>query len=338
MKGVSGLLKLLGDDARLRLLRVLSFEALNVSELTAILGIAQSGVSRHLGLLREAGLVTEERTGGYTWYSLVPGHDERAPLWQWLRQEFGATTAETRGDDARLQEVRRVRKESFVEHGVSGEHGQMVPGRSWAAWSRALGMLLPAADVADLGCGEGYLSIEAARWARKVIAIDHAEAVLARGRALATRRKVRNITWQRGTLEHLPLADASVDIALLSQALHHAEQPAEALDEAHRVLRPGGRVLVLDLREHKEEWVRAKLGDRWLGFRDDQLHNLLSNAGFSHVTVRVGARTPGDPFTVLIAAGAKANLASSNITKTRSSARSRRLRRSGVSGHGDTAS
>jgi ArsR family transcriptional regulator len=309
MKGVSGLLRLLGDDVRLRLLRVLSLEALNVSELTAILGIAQSGVSRHLGLLREAGLVTEERTGGYTWYRLAPRleapDEQQAPLWDWLRREFGTTTADTRGDDARLQEVRRVRKESFVEHGV-GERGQLVPGRSWAAWSRALGLLLPAADVADLGCGEGYLSIEAARWARKVIAVDRADAVLARGRALAARRKVRNITWQRGELERLPLADASVDIALLSQALHHVEHPAKALAEAHRVLRPGGRVLVLDLREHEEQWVRAKLGDRWLGFGEETLRDLLSHAGFGHVTVRVGARTPGDPFTVLIAAGTRA--------------------------------
>lgn len=330
MKGVSGLLKLLGDDVRLRLLRVLSLEALNVSELTAILGIAQSGVSRHLGLLREAGLVTEERTGGYTWYRLAPRlaapDEERASLWEWLRREFGTTTTETRGDDARLQEVRRVRKESFVEHGV-GERGQLVPGRSWAAWSRALGLLLPPADVADLGCGEGYLSIEAARWARRVVAVDRSDAVLARGRALAARRKVRNITWQRGELDRLPLTDASVDIALLSQALHHAEQPAKALAEAHRVLRPGGRVLVLDLREHKEQWVRAKLGDRWLGFGEETLHDLISHAGFGHVTVRVGARTPGDPFTVLIAAG------------TRAAKRPRATRRPGLlEQHGDAVS
>ena len=307
VKAASSLLRLLGDDARLRVLRVLSFEALNVSELTAILGLAQSGVSRHLGLLRDAGLVVEEKAGGYTWYRLAPAFDapkeRRAPLWQWLREEFADVTPVTTEDDARLEEVRRVRKESFVEHGGGEERGQLVPGRSWAAWSRALGLLLPPVDVADLGCGDGYLAIEAARWASKVIAVDRSEPVLARARALAARRRVRNILWKRGDLERLPLAAASVDVALLSQALHHADDPAAALAEARRILRPGGRLLVLDLRRHDEAWVRSKLGDRWLGFTEDALRGLLSAAGFRDSVVRVGARTPSDPFTVLIAAG-----------------------------------
>ena len=179
----------------------------------------------------------------------------------------------------------------------------MVPGRSWAAWGRALAMLLPPVDVADLGCGDGYLTIEAARFARKVISIDRSPDVLARGKALAARRKVSNIKWKRGDLERLPIPDASVDVALLSQALHHAGDPVRALSEARRILRPGGRVLVLDLREHSEAWVRATLGDRWLGFRDDQLRAMLGTAGFEHVDVRVGARRTGDPFTVLIASG-----------------------------------
>jgi len=305
MKSAS-VFRLLGDDVRLRLLRVLSLEALNVSELTGILGIAQSGVSRHLGLLREAGLVAEERNAGYTWYRLSTAVTDAAgpfaDLWAWLQREFSAPGDDIAADDARLQEVRRVRKESFAPHGgVDGRPGQLVPGRSWAAWARALGVLLPPVDVADLGCGDGYLSIEAAAWARRVIAIDQSPTVLKRGRELALRRRARNIEWKRGDLERLPLADMSVDVALLSQALHHAADPSAVLREAFRILRPSGRLILLDLKSHGEEWVRSTLGDRWLGFSEDELQRLCETAGFEAVTVRVGARVPGDPFIVLIA-------------------------------------
>jgi ArsR family transcriptional regulator len=301
------LLRLLGDETRLRLIRVLGQEPMNVSELTAVLGVAQSGVSRHLGLLKDAGLVEEQKAGTYTVHRLhsdlqVAGGDH-AGLWAWLQTELARRTTATKADDARLAEVRRLRKENFAQHRVGDERRQLVPGRSWAAWSRALGLLLPPTEVADLGCGEGYLTIEAARWARRVIAVDRAKDVLAQAKALADRRKVRNITWKQGELDHLPIKDASIDIALLSQALHHADDPGAVVAEARRILRPGGRLLVLDLRRHEEVWVRAKLGDKRLGFDDDELEKMLTTAGFRDVVVRVGARRTGDPFTVLIAAG-----------------------------------
>jgi ArsR family transcriptional regulator len=308
----ASLLRLLGDPTRLRLIRALSAESLNVSELTAVLGVAQSGVSRHLGLLRDAGLVEEERAGGFSWYrpsdSFAHGDGPRAALAAWLHEEFKRPTAETRADDARLQEVRRLRKENFSAHALfADERRQLVPGRSWPAWARALGFLLPAVDVADLGCGEGYLTLEAARWARHVTAVDRAKDVLDRGRELARRRKLRNITWKRGDIERVPIDDASIDVVLLSQALHHAEHPDRAIAEAHRILRPGGRLVVLDLREHEEAWVKAKLGDKWLGFSESTLHDLIHDAGFTKPIVRTGARRTGDPFTVLIAAGTKAD-------------------------------
>jgi ArsR family transcriptional regulator len=310
MDAASDLLRLLGDDTRLRLLRLLAQESLNVSELTAILGVAQSGVSRHLGLLKDAGLVREQRTGTFSWYrlddALVDANGPHAGLWSWLVATFGATTPATKADDVRLAEVRRVRREEFRDHGSDGQdHKQLVPGRSWAAWSRALGLLMPPLDVADLGCGEGYLTIEAARWAKRVTAIDRSSDVIARGRDLAKRRGVKNITWKRGDLQKVPIDDSSMDLVLLSQALHHADEPGVALREAHRILRPGGRVLVLDLREHGEDWVTSTLGDRWLGFTDKSLTALLSDTGFTDTTVRVGSSSAGDPFAVLIAVGTK---------------------------------
>jgi ArsR family transcriptional regulator len=312
MQEASALFRLLGDDVRLRLLRLLAAERLNVSELTGILGIAQSGVSRHLGLLKDAGLVSEAREAGFTYFRIAPdvrgGTNGFGPLWELLQAHFtsAASTIAARDDDARLEEVRRVRQENFEAHGgAETKERQLVPGRSWAAWARAIGHLLPALRVADLGCGEGYLTIEASRWAARVIAIDRSPLVLERARAQATRRRVRNIVWRRGELERLPIRDASVDVALLSQALHHAESPAKALSEAARIVVPGGRVLLLDLREHNQSWVRERLGDKWLGFRDAELTSLLEGAGLTDVKVSVGARRTGDPFTVLTASGTK---------------------------------
>lgn len=311
MKQASALYKLLGDEARLRLLRVLRKERLNVTELTGILGLAQSGVSRHLGLLKEAGLVVEERDAGFTFYRVPEDlrSDANRALWSVLEDQFDSSADDpaVRADEARLQEVLRLRKENFdVDGGPDTRDArQLVPGRSWAAWSRALGMLLPPLRVADLGCGEGYLTIEASRWASQVIAVDRSDVVLDRARSLGRRRHVTNVTWKRGELEKLPIKDHSVDVSLLSQALHHAEHPARAVAEAARITVPDGRVLILDLREHREEWVRAKLGDRTLGFNDGELKRMLTEAGLVDVKVGVGARKAGDPFTVLIASARK---------------------------------
>lgn len=311
MRSASALYRILGDEARLRLLRVLRRERLNVSELTGILGLAQSGVSRHLGLLKEAGFVTEERDAGYTYYGLSPAleTDPNRAVWTALEEQFdrAASDPTVRADEARLQEVLRLRKENFDAHAGpdTRDARQLVPGRSWAAWSRALGFLLPRLKVADLGCGEGYLTIEAARWAERVVAVDRSDVVLNRAKALARRRRVSNVVWKKGELEKLPIKDESVDVALLSQALHHAADPARAVAEAARITVPGGRVLVLDLREHEEDWVRSKLGDRSLGFSEESLRRMLHDAGLRDVRVGVGARKSGDPFTVLIASGVK---------------------------------
>ena len=305
----SALFRVLGDPARLRLLRALSVDRFNVTELTGILGLAQSGVSRHLGLLKDAGLVNEDRDGIYVYYRLARANGTDSPLWQLLDGEFtrAAAIPDVRADDTRIQEVRRLRRENFDQHaGADTRDGrQLVPGRSWAAWSRALGLLLPPLDVVDIGCGEGYLTIEAARWARRVVGGDRSPAVLARARLLAERRRVANIVWKRGEIERVPAADASFDVALLSQTLHHAADPGRALHEAARVLRPGGRVIILDLRTHDESWVRHKLGDRWQGFDDQTLSTWLSAAGLVAPRVQVGARGAGDPFVVLVAGASK---------------------------------
>ncbi len=311
VKVTTTLFRLLGDEARLRLLRLLSQERLNVSELTAVLGIAQSGVSRHLGLLRDAGLVSEEREGGFTFLRATPDeHDARlGPVWSLLQARFDAAGADAvvREDQARLRQVLRQRRDNAATHGGATGSGrrQFVPGRSWAAWSRGLGLLLPRHTVVDLGCGEGFLTLEIARWAAHVIAVDRSGPVLERARELATRRRIANVEWRLGEIEQPPVENGAADIALLSQALHHAEDPRQALRAATRVVREHGRVLVLDLMAHAEEWTKERLGDRWLGFDADALREMMTDAGLVEVQVAPTDDAGAGSFGVLTAIGTR---------------------------------
>ncbi len=313
MKEASGLFRLLGDDVRLRLLRLLTRERLNVGELTSVLGIAQSGVSRHIGLLRDAGLVRDERAGGFTYLSAEPDEQDPGlgPVWALLRSHFERTDGDdaVRGDEIRLREVLRRRRENADTHGAGQGAAvrQMVPGRSWAAWARGLGLLLPPWTVADLGCGEGYLTLELASWAEHVIGVDRSEQVLTRARSLAGDRGVENVEWRRGEIEELPVESGVADLAVLSQALHHAEDPSRALSEAVRILTPGGRLLLLDLRRHEEAWTRERFGDRWPGFAADELCEMMTAAGLDTVRVRpVTSADDGAPFVVVAAVGVRA--------------------------------
>jgi SAM-dependent methyltransferase len=305
MQRASTLFRLLSDTTRLRLLRVLAQDRFNVGELTRIVGVAQSGVSRHLGLLKDAGLVAEEREAGYAYYRLAtaPG-DDTAPLWPLLSTQFahGAGDGRVAQDEARLQEVLRQRRENFE---TPGDPRQIVPGRSWAAWARALGHLMPPLDVADIGCGDGYLTLEIARWARTVTGIDRSDDLLERAKGLAGRRRVANVAWKKGDLSRLPLRDESVDLAIFSQSLRYASDPERALSEAARAVRPAGRVLVIDLKEHNQSWVRTRFGDQRLGFTMDYLESLLHSAGLTDTRLSTGTRKTGDPFTVVIASASK---------------------------------
>ena len=304
----AALCRLLGDDGRLRLLRLVSAERLNVSELTAILGIAQSGVSRHLGMLREAGLVREDREGGFRFYSAADD-DKGAKLssiWPALQEQLAAEGGDSRGvlqgDDARLHEVVRQRREQRDTHGGAGRGDrQLVPGRSWAAWSRALGFLLPGLVVADFGCGDGHLTMEMAVWSTRVVGVDRSREVLRRARALAKKRRVSNVEWKHGEIEDVPLSDNALDLVVLSQALHHATVPEQALSEATRVVKPSGRVLVLDLVEHDQAWVADRLGDRWPGFGRERLATMMAGAGLTNIRVETGLDE--NPFGVVVAVG-----------------------------------
>jgi len=302
MQRAAARFRVLSDSTRLRILRVLSHDRFNVTELTGIVGIAQSSVSRHLALLKEAELVGEEREGGFVYYRLRDQEQATAPLWTVLAADFASGGADraAAADAVRLQEVLRRRREEFDP---GADPRQIVPGRSWAAWARALGHLLPALDVADIGCGEGHLTLELARWARHVTGVDRSDDVLERAKTLGERRQVENVTWRKGDLARLPLRDESVDLTVFSQSLRYATDPERVLAEASRVLRPGGRVLILDLKEHDQAWVQARFGDRRPGFAPGDLESLLQGAGFRAIRLSTGSRQAGNPFVVVIASG-----------------------------------
>ena len=294
--------RLLGDSQRLRILRLLSREKLNVSELTEILGSAQSGISRHLRLLREADLVREDRERGWSYYFVDSARftDGIAGIWPALTEQLTALEG-SREDDVRLQEILRQRREDFRDQNARVP----TPGRSWAAWARLLSYVVPPGVVADLGCGEGYLTLEVARWARKVIAIDRSESMLQKAKLLAKRHRARNIQWKKARIEKVPLQTMTVDVVLMAQVLHSLQRPEQGLSEAYRILKPNGILLFQELRSHQEEWVKAKLGDVHLGFEEKELRTLLEAAGFRGIRVDVGSRRRGDPFTVLIGCGRK---------------------------------
>ncbi len=302
-------LKILSDPTRLRLVALVSREELSVAELQEILGMGQSRISSQLALLRQAGLVSDRREGKKAFYSLSPG---LAPRQRALLAaatdcvaELGVMAEDRDNLDRILQKRRRVAEQYF--NLIAGRLGRnYCPGRSWEAIGRLALRLAPAIDIADLGAGEGLISQLLARNARQVWCIDNSPAMVAVGTELARKNDLANLAYQLGDIEQVPLPDRSVDLAILSQALHHARHPQRAVDEAHRILRPGGQILVLDLAEHDFARARELYADVWLGFRESALHGFLRKAGFAQVEVTSAAKETVEPFfETLLASGSR---------------------------------
>jgi 2-polyprenyl-3-methyl-5-hydroxy-6-metoxy-1,4-benzoquinol methylase len=296
MEALSQSFRALGDPTRLRLLRLLSAAPLNVSELVSIIGVGQSSISHHLSKLRQLGLVGEERAAGFTYYSLAVNAEDL----HWPLIRLACQVEDDSGDQARLTDLLRQR----VDRTALNER-LLEPGQSWFLWSSALASLLPALDVADFGCGSGVLSASLARWARSVVAIDQNPEALGQARSRARREGLRNVTFVREDLHSLSLSGSTVDLVVLSQSLHHVEEPEAVLREAARLLRPRGKVVVLELMPHDETWVRGRLGHRHLGFSPARLEASLKRAGFGSLGREVHAREATSPFRVFLLTGEK---------------------------------
>jgi ubiquinone/menaquinone biosynthesis C-methylase UbiE len=297
-------LRLAADPNRLRLLLLLDREELSVAELQEILARGQSQISTHLAQLKQAGLVDDRRTGKHAFYkSKAP-----AGLMEFLR---GASmeVPEVELDHEALRLVLRKRQDKMRRYfdELAGKFGrQYVPGRSWKGIAEALLKLMPPMVIADLGAGEGTISQLMSQRAKKVIAVDNSEKMVEVGAELARRNEIDNLEYRLGDLEDVPIPSGTVDLAFLSQALHHAVHPEKAVAEAWRILKPGGRIAILDLNRHHFEEAREMYADLWLGFSELEIEKDLKASRFRNVETAVVYREPEAPhFETLMGTGEK---------------------------------
>jgi ubiquinone/menaquinone biosynthesis C-methylase UbiE len=297
-------LRLAADPNRLRILLLLEQEELSVAEVQEILAKGQSQVSTHLSQLKQAGLVDDRRTGKNAFYrSKAP-----AELMELLRQA-AREVPEAEQDREALRLVLRKRQDTMRRYfdELAGKFGrQYVPGRSWKGIAEAVLKLLPPMVIADLGAGEGTISQLMAQRAKKVIAIDNSGKMVEFGAELARKHGIGNLEYRLGDLEDVPIRTGTVDLAFLSQALHHAVHPERAIAEAWRIVKPGGRIAILDLNRHHFEEAREMYADLWLGFTELEIEKYLKGAGFRNVETAVVYREPEAPhFETLLGIGQK---------------------------------
>lgn len=308
MAGFLKALRLLGDESRVRILRVLEREELSVAELQEILGMGQSRISMQLSQLKQAGLVELRRAGQKSLYHYKAPAGTQAVISEALRRSADEIP-EALQDDAALRLILQKRKDKLRAYfdELAGRFGRnYVPGRSWQGLAEMLIRLMPPLVIADLGAGEGTLSLMLAQRAECVIAVDNSEKMVEYGADVARRHGVKNLEYRRGDLEELPIGDAEVDLALLHQSLHHALHPNQAIAEAWRILKPGGRVMILDLVKHGFDEARDMYADVWLGFSQVELSALLKSAHFRRIEVTVVHREEEAPhFETVLATGVK---------------------------------
>ena len=311
MASTINFLRLLADPTRLRMLLLLDQEELSVAELQEILGMGQSRISSHLAQLKRAGAVADRRSGKNVYYGRAGKESNNAThvkiteLTRILAREMPEAARDRTALQLTLRKRRDKAREYFDE--LAGKFGRSyVPGRSWQALAHTLISLLPPLTVADLGAGEGTLSQLLAKTARKVIAIDNSPKMVEFGSKLAKEHGFANLEYRLGDIEDAPIAKGTIDLAILSQALHHAIHPERAIASAHRMLRKGGRVVILDLLSHRFERARELYADHWLGFSEVELHQFLAEAGFKNIEVTVVSREKENPhFQTVFATGLK---------------------------------
>ena len=277
MREMASLLRTVADETRLRILRLLLETPLNVTELTGVLGLAQSGVSKQVGTLKRAGLIKERREGLKIFYRLSQRNElteEARTLWDLLMERI-SRVEDAHHDLVRLAEVLAGRQSQ-----APGLHEHLLaPGEAWHAWARMMMALVPSMERAvDLGCGSGALSAELARVCKEVVGVDISATALSAARAHVERVGLTNVRFlQADMAEGLSreVGAHSCDLALLSQTLHHLPDPMVGLEVASGLLKPGGRLILMELLPHGEAWVKEKLGHLHQGFSATELEGMM---------------------------------------------------------------
>lgn len=285
-------LKLLAEPTRLRILALLEREELSVGELSRALGMAQSRVSNHLRLLRDAELLGERRAGTSVFVHLALGEPDglTGRLWREIKADLPGL-AEHAADLVRLEAVLAARAADGVFDRRAGEWDKIAGGfANDLGRERAVGHLIaPDLVACDLGCGTGYMGEALLGRVRRLICVDRSESMLeAAGGRLSRAARARGGTeldLRVGSFEALPIADAECDAAMLGLVLHHVEDLDAAMHEVRRVLRPGGTAVALELVPHKETWMKASLGDRLLGLAPADVARAFTRAGFEDVAI-----------------------------------------------------
>jgi SAM-dependent methyltransferase len=304
-------LALLGDENRIRLCALLRDRELCVTDLVRVTGMAQSRVSTHLGRLREAGFVVDRRKGAQSFYALAANGCPTA-VRACLDEAAGSGDPTLEGDQKRLRELEAERRDEVPQRLVDELDRDYSPGRTWQSLTAGIAPLLRLGDVLDVGSGDGAAASVLAPYCRSLTCIDTNERLIAAARERLVRQGQENVHTQVADVHALPFPDGSFDSVIMFHTLTYAEHPGRAVVECARVLRPGGRFVLLCLDEHRQSEVTARYGERHPGFSPRTVRGLLTRAGLDVTSSEVVSREIKKPHLQVVRA-----IADKSSTRTR---------------------
>ena len=277
------LFKVLADGTRLRLLRILRQGDFTVQDLTQILGMGQSRISRHLKLMSEAGLLQVEKQGTWHYYRLSLEEGFLSDLWASVEPRLAELEGQERdalGVMQVMSERRKRNQEFFDQHARDWDniHVELLNLPDYQ--DRLLAMIPSGGLVVEVGVGTGSLLPLLAKKGERTLGLDHSPSMIKLARETIDQQQLTGkVDVRLAEMNHLPCANASARTVVLNQVLHHAEQPVEVFREITRVLEPGGALVAADLTRHGHDWARERLADQWLGFKEEELEKWLADTG-----------------------------------------------------------